>query len=163
MLGGTAWRDARVSWLRSLTDLFTHIWDPVLLAALRAGPRRRRELRVAIGGISDKVLTDTLRRLPTCGLVDRQAHAEAPPRVEYSLTSLGQSLVEGPMMALGRWAIEHGDELLEAQENSARRPSDPAVPPSGTQRAGESPDASASWKPGCPIRAPLTVSQPCPP
>ncbi|MER5864213.1 helix-turn-helix domain-containing protein [Kitasatospora sp. NPDC002040] len=101
--------------LRAATDLFTHSWDPVVLAALRTGPRRRRELRAAVGGISDKVLTDTLRRLLATGLVDRRAHAEAPPRVEYGLTGLGRSLVEGPMAALGRWAVEHGDELLDAQ------------------------------------------------
>lgn len=111
--------------LRAATDLFTHTWDPVVLAALRAGPRRRRELRAAIGGISDKVLTDTLRRLLMRRLVGRHAHAEAPPRVEYGLTVLGQSLVEGPMVALGRWAVDHGDELLAAQENAARRTTDP--------------------------------------
>ncbi|MGW3413384.1 winged helix-turn-helix transcriptional regulator [Streptomyces sp. NPDC000888] len=108
--------------LRAATDLFAHTWDPVVLAALRTGPRRRRALRTEIGGISDKVLTDTLHRLLAAGLVDRHAHAEAPPRVEYGLTSLGQSLVEGPMTALGRWAVEHGDELLEAQESAARTP-----------------------------------------
>jgi DNA-binding HxlR family transcriptional regulator len=107
--------------LRAATDLFVHTWDPVVLAALRLGPHRRRELQAAIGGISDKVLTDSLHRLLASGLIERHAHAEAPPRVDYALTSLGQSLVEGPMMALGRWAIEHGDELLEAQENSAAR------------------------------------------
>ncbi|MEV0218044.1 helix-turn-helix domain-containing protein [Streptomyces sp. NPDC050704] len=107
--------------LRAATDLFAHTWDPVVLAALRVGPHRRRELRAAIGGISDKVLTDSLHRLLADGLIERQAHAEAPPRVDYALTGLGQSLVEGPMMALGRWALEHGDELLEAQESSTAR------------------------------------------
>lgn len=102
--------------LRAATDLFAHTWDPVVLAALRMGPRRRRDLRAAIGGISDKVLSNSLHRLLAGTLVERHAHAEAPPRIDYALTSLGQSLVEGPMMALGRWAIEHGDELLEAQE-----------------------------------------------
>ncbi|MFJ8939184.1 winged helix-turn-helix transcriptional regulator [Streptomyces sp. NPDC102365] len=53
--------------------------------------------------------------------MDRQAHAGAPPRVEYALTGLGRSLVEGPMTALGRWVTEHGDELLEAQETRAAR------------------------------------------
>jgi DNA-binding HxlR family transcriptional regulator len=105
--------------LRAATDLFAHTWDPVVLAALRAGPRRRHELRAAIGGISDKVLTDSLHRLFANGLVERHAYAEAPPRVDYALTGLGQSLVEGPMTALGRWAVEHGDELLEAQEGGA--------------------------------------------
>ncbi|NEC87695.1 helix-turn-helix transcriptional regulator [Streptomyces sp. SID12501] len=103
--------------LRAATDLFTHTWDPVVLAALRVGPRRRRELRSAIGGISDKVLTESLHRLLAAGLLDRHAHAEAPPRVEYALTGLGRSLVEGPMTVLGRWAIEHADELLEARES----------------------------------------------
>ncbi|MEU0478789.1 helix-turn-helix domain-containing protein [Streptosporangium sp. NPDC006013] len=109
--------DCRV---RAATDLFAHTWDPVVLAALASGARRRRELRDAIGGISDKVLTDTLRRLLANGLIDRRAHAEAPPRVEYALTGLGQSLVDGPMKALGRWATQHGDKLLDAQEKSAR-------------------------------------------
>jgi DNA-binding HxlR family transcriptional regulator len=108
--------------LRAATDLFAHTWDPVVLAALRTGPRRRRELRAVIGGISDKVLTDALRRLYATGLVDRTAHAEAPPRVDYTLTDLGRSLVEGPLTALGRWVLEHGDELLDAQEGAADRP-----------------------------------------
>ncbi|MFF9488423.1 winged helix-turn-helix transcriptional regulator [Streptomyces sp. NPDC014676] len=107
--------------LRAATDLFAHTWDPVVLAALRLGPRRRRELRAAIGGLSDKVLTDSLHRLLTSGLIERHAHAEAPPRVDYALTGLGQSLVEGPMLALGHWVIEHGDELLEAQECGRKR------------------------------------------
>ncbi|MFI6395048.1 winged helix-turn-helix transcriptional regulator [Nonomuraea sp. NPDC050540] len=104
--------DCRV---RAATDLFAHTWDPVVLAALASGPRRRRDLRLAIGGIRDKVLTDALRRLLAYGLIDRRAHAEAPPRVEYALTGLGRSLVDGPMRALGRWAIEHGDQLLDAE------------------------------------------------
>ncbi|MFJ8107101.1 winged helix-turn-helix transcriptional regulator [Streptomyces sp. NPDC096132] len=107
--------------LRAATDLFAHTWDPVVLAALRRGPHRRRELHAVIGGVSDKVLTDSLHRLLASGLIERHAHAEAPPRVDYALTGLGQSLVEGPMMALGLWAIEHGDELLEAQESSNAR------------------------------------------
>ncbi|HSK95800.1 MAG TPA: helix-turn-helix domain-containing protein [Euzebyales bacterium] len=100
--------------LRAATDLFAHRWDVVVLAALRTGPRRRRALRSTIGGISDKVLTDALRRLVGRGLVARRAYAEAPPRVEYALTPLGTSLVEGPLQALGRWTIDHADELLDA-------------------------------------------------
>ncbi len=107
--------------LRAATDLFTHTWDPVVLMALHEGPRRRRELRAAIGGISDKALTDALRRLLDNGLVARRAHAEAPPRVEYLLTDLGRSLFDGPLRALGRWTTEHADELLAAQENAAAR------------------------------------------
>ncbi|MEU6544955.1 helix-turn-helix domain-containing protein [Streptomyces sp. NPDC046859] len=108
--------DCRV---RAATDLFTHTWDPVVLAALREGRRRRRTLRTAIGGISDKALTDALHRLLATGLIERHAHPEVPPRVEYALTPLGRSLVEGPMAALGRWALDHGDALLEARERGA--------------------------------------------
>jgi DNA-binding HxlR family transcriptional regulator len=106
--------------LRAATDLFAHTWDPVVLAALRPGPSRRRELRAAIGGISDKVLTETLNRLLANGLIERRSHAEAPPRVDYSLSELGTSLVEGPMKELGRWAVEHGEALLDAQEASSQ-------------------------------------------
>ncbi|MGV9642173.1 winged helix-turn-helix transcriptional regulator [Streptomyces sp. NPDC003514] len=105
--------DCRV---RAATDLFTHTWDPVVLAALGEGRRRRHALRTAIGGISDKALTEALHRLLATGLIERRAHPEVPPRVEYALTALGRSLVEGPMAALGRWALEHGEELLEARE-----------------------------------------------
>jgi DNA-binding HxlR family transcriptional regulator len=107
--------------LRAATDLFAHTWDPVVLAALGEGTYRRRELRAAIGGVSDKALTDALHRLLANGLIARRAYAEAPPRVEYALTPLGTSLVDGPMRALGRWAQEHGDELLAAQEASLAR------------------------------------------
>jgi len=106
--------------LRAAADLFAHTWDPVVIAALRPGPRRRRELRAAIGGISDKALTEALHRLTGHGLIARRYYAEAPPRAEYSLTRLGHSLADGPMRALGRWITDHGDELLDAQEQAER-------------------------------------------
>ncbi|TLW91117.1 helix-turn-helix transcriptional regulator [Saccharomonospora piscinae] len=101
--------------LRAATDLFTHIW-PVVLAALHGGPRRRRDLRADIGGISDKALTEALHRLLTNGLITRHRRAQAPPRVDYAVTPLGASLLDGPVAALARWATEHGDELLAAQD-----------------------------------------------
>lgn len=79
-----------------------------------------------IDGISDKVLTETLHRLLANGLIERHAYAEAPPRVEYGLSVLGESLACGPLQALGRWVVEHGEELLDAQENAAR-PLSPAT------------------------------------
>ncbi|WP_205215246.1 winged helix-turn-helix transcriptional regulator [Amycolatopsis albispora] len=94
-------------------DLLGNTWNSVVLWALRHGPRRPAELREQIGGIRPKVLTETLRRLEFNGLVTRQAYAEAPPRVEYSLTPLGETLL-GPIGALGEWAFEHGDEVMAA-------------------------------------------------
>jgi len=104
--------------LRAATELFAHTWDPIVLAGLKAGPRRRGDLLDAVGGISDKVLTETLRRLIANGLIERRRYPAAPPRVEYRLSALGASLVDGPLRELGRWTIQHGDELLEAQERS---------------------------------------------
>jgi len=102
--------------MRAATDLFTHVWDPVVLAALNAGPQRRRALRAGIGGISDKVLTEALRRLTANGLVERRSFAEAPPRVDYALTPLGRTFADGPMRALGEWITRYGDDLLRVQE-----------------------------------------------
>ena len=67
-------RDVERAW----TDLFARTWDPVVLPALRIGPRRRRELRVAIGGLSDKALTEALARLLGNGLIERWRFGEAP-------------------------------------------------------------------------------------
>jgi DNA-binding HxlR family transcriptional regulator len=102
--------------LRMGTDLFTHVWDPVVLAALAGGPQRRRALRAKIGNISDKALTEALHRLVTNGLTERRSYAEAPPRVDYALTPLGQTFADGPMRAIADWIIQHGDDLFEAQE-----------------------------------------------
>ncbi|WP_345964263.1 helix-turn-helix domain-containing protein [Streptomyces sp. BRB040] len=96
-------------------DLLSNTWNAVVLWALRDEPKRPVELRELIGAISSKVLTETLRRLQSYGLVDRQAHPGAPPRVEYRLTALGRTLL-APVDAVGAWAVEHGDEVMAAQE-----------------------------------------------
>ncbi|WP_328445238.1 winged helix-turn-helix transcriptional regulator [Amycolatopsis sp. NBC_00438] len=92
-------------------DLVANTWNPVVLWALRRGPRRHGELRRAIGGISAKVLTETVRRLETDGLLERRDGA-------YVLTPLGETLLE-PIEGFGRWAAEHGDDVVAAQ-NRAR-------------------------------------------
>ncbi|MFH8282664.1 winged helix-turn-helix transcriptional regulator [Streptomyces antibioticus] len=108
-------------------DLLSNTWNAVVLWALRDGPRRPVELRKRIGGISSKVLTETLRRLQFNGLVERQAHRTAPSRVEYRLTALGRSLL-APIDAVGAWAFEHGDEVMAAQE-AASAPAPQSPPP----------------------------------
>ncbi|MEE1752742.1 winged helix-turn-helix transcriptional regulator [Streptomyces sp. SP18CS02] len=99
-------------------DLLSNTWNAVVLWSLRDGPRRPGELREHIGGISPKVLTETLRRLEFNGLVERHAYAEAPPRVEYGLTALGRTLL-APIDAFGAWAFEHGDEVMAAQDRNS--------------------------------------------
>ncbi|MFD3578299.1 winged helix-turn-helix transcriptional regulator [Streptomyces sp. NPDC058644] len=107
-------------------DLLANTWNAVTLWALRHGPRRPGELRGLIGGISPKILTETLRRLEYNGLVSRQSYAESPPRVEYELTALGHTLI-APIEAFGVWAFEYGDEVMAAQEH-ADRASDASSP-----------------------------------
>ncbi|MGW0484965.1 winged helix-turn-helix transcriptional regulator [Nonomuraea sp. NPDC003214] len=102
-------------------DLISNTWNAVVLWSLRDGPRRPADLRAGIGGISAKVLTETLRRLEFNGLVTRRAYAEAPPRVEYELTALGGSLL-GPIGVLGEWAFEHAEEVMAAQDASPGQP-----------------------------------------
>ncbi|MFH8578674.1 helix-turn-helix transcriptional regulator [Streptomyces zaomyceticus] len=98
-------------------DLLAHTWNAVVLWTLRGGPARPGDLRERIGGISPKVLTETLRRLQFDGLVERRAYAGSPPRVEYTLTELGRTLLE-PIEAFGVWAFEHGDDVMAAREQA---------------------------------------------
>ncbi|RVX42481.1 HxlR family transcriptional regulator [Nonomuraea polychroma] len=107
-------------------DLIGNTWSAVVLWALRHGPRRPGRLREEIGGISTKVLTETLRRLEFNGLVARRTYAEAPPRVEYELTDLGRTLL-GPIETFGEWAFTHADEVLAAQDRWDTAPGPPAT------------------------------------
>ena len=100
---------------RLAVEILSDKWAAVTLFALDRGPRRRGELVQMIGGISRKVLTQTLRRLQDYGLVQRLAHAEAPPRVEYVLTDLGRTLVE-PIESLQDWARLNGEAVTDFRE-----------------------------------------------
>lgn len=96
-------------------DLLSNTWNAVVIWTLRQGPLRHGELRTRIGGISQKVLTETLRRLEDSGLVER-----LPGRAGYALTELGRSLL-GPIEALGAWAHEHAGDVLDAQDRAELR------------------------------------------
>ncbi|MDT9701452.1 helix-turn-helix domain-containing protein [Streptomyces sp. P17] len=98
-------------------DLLANTWNAVVIWALREGPERPGRLRERIGGISPKVLTETLRRLEFNGLVDRRAHPGSPPHVDYGLTDLGRTLLPA-IEAFGAWAFEHGDKVMAAQERA---------------------------------------------
>ncbi|MBP2472245.1 DNA-binding HxlR family transcriptional regulator [Crossiella equi] len=100
---------------RLAIEIIADKWSVVVLAALSGRPRRHGELVDLIGGISRKVLTQTLRRLQGYGLVDRRAEAG---RGEYRLTDLGRTLVE-PIAVLTEWAREHGGAVVAFQESTA--------------------------------------------
>lgn len=104
-------------------DLLSNTWNAVVLWSLREGPFRPVELRGRIGGISSKVLTETLRRLQYNGLVDRRPPGPGRPGVAYGLTALGRTLLPA-IDAFGAWAFEHGDEVMAAQEAAERAEED---------------------------------------
>lgn len=106
-------------------------WSVLIVRALGPGPRRFNDLKRDIGGISQRMLSLTLRGLERDGLVTRTVFATMPPRVDYALTGLGRSLWE-PVEALGAWAHRHHPEIAAAQRRfdaasgeSARDPGGP--------------------------------------
>jgi DNA-binding HxlR family transcriptional regulator len=88
---------------RYALDLIADKWTPLVISLLGDGTLRYGHLKRRIGGISQKMLTQTLRKLESEGLITRKIHATVPPMVEYTLTPLGESLVE-PLSAMLRWS-----------------------------------------------------------
>lgn len=89
-------------------------WTVLIVMMLSDGPRRFNELKRMIGGISQRMLTLTLRGLERDGMISRTVHYTIPPRVDYELTELGHSL-RTPVQALGDWAFAHLPVVLEAR------------------------------------------------
>lgn len=91
-------------------------WTVLVLGLLENETKRFSTLQREIGGISQKMLTQTLRGLERDGLIARTVYPEVPPRVEYKLTPLGNTLV-GLLAALRDWSETHMDEVLQAQRD----------------------------------------------
>jgi DNA-binding HxlR family transcriptional regulator len=109
-------------------------WSVLVVSRLGNGPLRFNELRRAIGGISQRMLTLTLRGLERDGLITRTVFPTIPPRVDYALTPLGRDLLE-PVSALGAWAIRNQAKIAVARERfdgSAGEKSPPRPRPSGS-------------------------------
>jgi DNA-binding HxlR family transcriptional regulator len=89
-------------------------WSVFVIMLLGGGPRRFNEIKRMVGGISQRMLTLTLRGLERDGLVTRTVFPTIPPRVDYELTDLGRGLSK-PVEALGAWAHEHQPEIESAR------------------------------------------------
>jgi DNA-binding HxlR family transcriptional regulator len=89
-------------------------WSVLVVGLLGDGPKRFSELRRAIEGISQRMLTLTLRGLERDGLITRTVEATIPPKVEYELTKLGRTLLV-PVHALAQWALENRTCIHDAQ------------------------------------------------
>ncbi len=103
---------------RAVSEVLARVgdkWSVLVVTRLGGGPMRFNELRRAIGGISQRMLTLTLRGLERDGLITRTVFRTVPPRVEYALTALGRDLLQ-PVSALGNWALRNGAKIARARD-----------------------------------------------
>ena len=110
-------RDPSSPVCRTISTLLSRIgdkWTVLVVQTLADGPRRFNELRREIPSVSQRMLTLTLRNLERDGLVSRTVTPTIPPRVDYELTELGQSL-QKPICGLATWALENVDAIHVAQ------------------------------------------------
>src|SRR5699024_4611930 len=98
------------SFIREVLDRIGDKWTMLVVSTLGAEPLRYSDLQASIPGISQRMLTQTLKHLERDGLLTRTAYAEVPPRVEYELTDLGRSLLDA-VMAMAGWAAAHHSEI----------------------------------------------------
>ncbi len=111
---------------RAVSEVLARVgdkWTVLVVTVLGDGPKRFNEIRRALGSISQRMLTMTLRGLERDGLVTRTVFPTIPPRVDYELTSLGHSLLE-PVSGLGLWARHNRRAIEEARRrfDSAGKP-----------------------------------------
>ena len=114
---------------RAVSEVLARVgdkWTVLVVSTLGDGAKRFNELRRALGSISQRMLTLTLRGLERDGLVTRTVYPTIPPRVDYELTTLGRSLLE-PVSELGLWARRNRPAIQDA-----RRRFDAAPPSGGT-------------------------------
>ena len=93
-------------------------WTVLVVGALERGPLRYNEIRRAVDGISQRMLTLTLRGLERDGVVHRTMYPTIPPRVDYELTELGRKLMV-PLRSLYDWAVKHRPAMLAARKKFA--------------------------------------------
>ena len=106
--------------VRDVLDRVGDAWSVLVVLRLGESPRRFNELRRQVGGISQRMLTVTLRHLERDGLVARRVIPHTPPQVEYRLTELGRSLL-GAIEILAQWAVAHQPEIQTARDTYDRR------------------------------------------
>jgi DNA-binding HxlR family transcriptional regulator len=112
---------------RQVLDHISGKWTILVVDALLEGTMRYTDVSRRIEGVSQKMLTQTLRRLEADGFVTRTVYPTIPPRVEYDLTELGRSLAE-PITALRQWTEAHINEIARARDRIAARAKESAAP-----------------------------------
>ena len=107
-----------------ILDKIADKWTILIIYALTQGTKRYSDLKQQIIGISPKMLIQNLRNLERNGLIKRDIYPIIPPRVDYSLTPLGESLAE-PLAVLGEWAYQHIEDVNSAVQQYDSRPQTP--------------------------------------
>lgn len=123
---------------RQLLDRIGDKWTVLVLGVLAAGSRRYGEIARAIEGVSQKMLTQTLRHLERDGMLVRTVHATVPVRVDYELTDLGRSLSE-PLAVLEAWAVDHIAVIEQARTTYDAPASSGGAGSAGDVRSGSRP------------------------
>jgi DNA-binding HxlR family transcriptional regulator len=116
-------RACEVGHKRAVTETLARIgdkWTVMVVGALHQGPMRYNQIRRAVEGISQRMLTLTLKGLEEDGLVNRTMYPTIPPRVDYELTDLGCKLIV-PLKSLYDWAVENRPAMLAAREKFAKK------------------------------------------
>lgn len=124
---------------QSVSEILSRVgdkWTVLVVSLLGDGPRRFSELRRSVDGISQKMLTTTLRILERDGFCTRKVFPTVPPRVEYELTALGRDLLV-PVKALGEWAIANRARVDTARRRFDARPTVSAGLTSGAPRPAQ--------------------------
>ena len=124
------WDERDADFIREILDLVGDKWSMLVVGVLAVGDARYSDLDTAIPAISRRMLTLTLKQLQRSGLVERTAYPEVPPRVEYSLTGLGASLLSA-IGHLAAWSAEHHTEIQRHQDTY-----DTSAPRSGSRARG---------------------------
>jgi DNA-binding HxlR family transcriptional regulator len=109
---------------RAISDVLARVgdkWSVLVVSKLGGGTKRFNELRREIGGISQRMLTLTLRGLERDGLVTRRIVPTSPPGVEYDLTALGRDLLQ-PVSALSAWAIRNQEKIEQSRAKFDAKP-----------------------------------------
>lgn len=104
-----------------LLEKIANKWTILLIYALTQGKKRYSDLKQQVIGISPKMLVQNLRHLERSGLIKREVYQTVPPRVDYSLTQLGESLAE-PLAVLGEWAYQHISDVEAATKEYDSKP-----------------------------------------
>jgi DNA-binding HxlR family transcriptional regulator len=102
---------------RAISEVLARVgdkWTVLVVNLMGSGPKRFSEIKREVGGISQRMLTLTLRALERDGLVTRTVTPSIPPRVDYELTDLGRSLL-APVQALGNWALSNRESIEQAR------------------------------------------------